>query len=121
MNAKRIVVVLAVLACVASVAVADPKVVGNGKWLHDKWIAIQRSESPRSMDLAVYDGFIIGVVQTAEFSAPQAFTIPEGTTLGQLFSTVGRYLESNPADWNTDAGVVVVKALQTRFPCPKNK
>jgi hypothetical protein len=118
MNMKRIVMVFAVLACVASLAVADSKAVGNAKWLHDKWIAIQRSEGPRSMDLAVYDGFVLGVVQSAVYATPQAFAIPEGTTLGQLFTTVGRYLESNPADWNADAGAVVVKALQTRFPCP---
>jgi hypothetical protein len=119
MNAKKIITIVAVLACVATIASADGKSVGNARWLHDKWVSIARTESPNTMDLAVYDGFVLGVVQVAEDVTPQAFKIPEGTTFGQLFTTVGRYLESHPDEWNADAGSVVVKALQHRYPCTK--
>ena len=112
---KRTITILAILALAATTAVADASI-GNAKWLHDKWMAIKGTEVTNTMDLAVYDGFVMGVVQVTQQSNPRAFAIPEGTTLGQLFTTVGGYLESHPDEWNADAGTVVVRALQHRFP-----
>ncbi|HEY9595026.1 MAG TPA: Rap1a/Tai family immunity protein [Spirochaetia bacterium] len=115
---KRIITILAILGLVATAAVADSSV-GNAKWLHDKWMAIKGTDVTNSMDLAVYDGFVMGVVQVAQHTNPSPFAIPEGTTLGQLFTTVGGYLESHPDEWSVEAGVVVVRALQHRYPSAK--
>ncbi len=112
---SRTVGILAVLLLIGGVASAD-KMVGNAQWLHEKWLSIQRPDVVNSMDLAVYDGFVIAAVQVAEHATPRAIEIPAGTTMGQVFSVVGKYLENHPDEWSSDACAVVVKALQRVYP-----
>ncbi|MGA2976396.1 MAG: Rap1a/Tai family immunity protein [Spirochaetia bacterium] len=118
MNIRKLIVVIAVFASASGVAFAQSSV-GNAKWLHAKCVEIQYPDTVNSVDLEFYDTFIIAVAQVAESSTPPAVAIPSGTTFGQVFATVGRYLENHPEDWNKDAGTVVIKALQIAYPSKK--
>jgi hypothetical protein len=106
------------LLLVGGVASAD-KAVGNAQWLHDKWTSTRATDMVNSMDLAVYDGFVIATAQVGENATPRAIEIPAGTTMGQIFGVVGTYLENHPDEWNSDAGTVVLKALQRVYPCKR--
>ncbi|MCX5841229.1 MAG: Rap1a/Tai family immunity protein [Deltaproteobacteria bacterium] len=115
MKIRKLTVVMIALVIVSGVAFAD-KSVGDARWLHEKWIGMHSSEACNPRDLTMFDGFVIAVAQVAENTMSHAIVIPWGTTFGQVFDVVGRYLENHPEDWNTDADTVVIKALQAAFP-----
>jgi hypothetical protein len=115
---RRVVLVLVVFIMAAGAAFADRNV-GKAQWLHEKWVGLQQPASSSSVDLAIYDTFVMGVAQTAESSLLNVISIPKGTTLGQVFGAVGSYLESHPEEWSLDAGAVVIKALRAVFPAKR--
>jgi hypothetical protein len=45
--------------------------------------------------------------------------IPNGVSIGQLVSVVGKYLRENPEQWNKDANAITAVALMKAFPCAK--
>ena len=115
---RKAVVIAALLAITVGTVFADVDV-GKGKWLHDKWVMLQRGDVVNPKDLALYDGFIIAVAQVAVNATPCEISIPQGTTLGQMFKAVGSYMDVHPEVWNLDAGAVVIRALKTAYSLKK--
>jgi hypothetical protein len=111
---RKAVMIAALLAITVGTVFADAYV-GKGKWLHDKWIMLQRTDIVNPKDLTLYDGFIIAVAQVAVNATPCEIAIPQGTTLGQMFEAVGTYMDVHPEVWNFDAGTVVIQALKTEY------
>jgi hypothetical protein len=118
MTIRKMTVVMIILAAVSGTAFADTSV-GDARWLHEKWCGIRSTDTCNPRDLTMFNGFVIAVAQMAENEMPFAIRIPFGTTFGQLFEVVGRYLDSHPEDWSADADTVVVKALKVAFPARK--
>lgn len=61
-------------------------------------------------------GYIIGVFD----SFGSSFCTGGGATVKQVSDVVHKYLRDNPAQRNMDASLLVMVALGTAFPCPKN-
>jgi hypothetical protein len=45
--------------------------------------------------------------------------LPNGVSIGQMTSVVGKYLKEHPERWNERANILVISALTNAFPCKK--
>jgi len=111
---RKAIMMIVLLSMAVGTGFADADV-GKGKWLHDKWLMLQRSDAVNPKDLTLYDGFVFAAAQVAVNSTPCEVTVPQGTTLGQMFRVVGTYLDVHPELWSRDAGSVVVEALKAAY------
>lgn len=72
---------------------------------------IQKSEQLQSSDYqnsAVLMGYVQGVCDTYD-------DLPEGVTIGQLVTIVGRYLDTHPEEWHLPGSIIVRKAMTEAF------
>jgi len=63
--------------------------------------------------LGQYTGFVIGV---ADLGDSVFFDMPTGTTAGQIYAVVAKYLKDHPEQWAKPAHELVVNALAEAFP-----
>jgi hypothetical protein len=63
-------------------------------------------------------GFVDGVASAIR---GKLACVPEGTTVGQEFAIVGKFLTEHPELWHENASYLVASALATSFPCRGNK
>jgi Rap1a immunity proteins len=59
-------------------------------------------------------GFVDGVASAIR---GKLACVPEGTTVGQEFAVVGKFLTDHPELWHDNASYLVASALATTFPC----
>ena len=95
---------------------------GTGQWLHDGWLASQKTEpsDQQISDVAhgwEYTGFVLGAANV--MSAAQWIDIPVNAALGQWLAVVGKYLDNHPGEWNLPAEVLVYRALHAVWPGKK--
>ena len=117
-----IVIVLTALVGVAGWAQSDDTF-GNGKWLHNGWIAAQKLHNGKGtlvfdsvVEGAEYMGYVIGVKMAIEEKANRLVAIPSTVTNGQIFAVVGSYVNAHPEQWDQRADRIVEMALTSKWP-----
>ena len=93
----------------------------SGDELIEYFDALNRTDTDKPRDgdwqkVGMLQGFMMGVSDTKR---GVAFCAPKGTSLGQLISITGEYLDNNPELWDRPAVDIAVKALSSAFPCKK--
>ena len=91
----------------------------SGDELIEYFDALNRTDTDKPRDgdwqkVGMLQGFVMGVSDTQR---GVAFCAPKGTSLGQLISITGEYLDNNPELWDRPAVDITVKALSSAFPC----
>jgi hypothetical protein len=91
----------------------------SGDELIEYFDALNRTDTDKPRDgdwqkVGMLQGFVMGVSDTQR---GVAFCAPKGTSLGQLISITGEYLDKNPELWDRPAVDITVKALSSAFPC----
>jgi hypothetical protein len=91
-------------------------VVLNGNDLVKNWKEYKKLDEGRIhnvSDAGYFMGYVSGIVDA--FHSEFLFNPPYGSTVGQLCSVVGKWLDNHPEEWNKPAGELVTKALQSAF------
>ena len=94
---------------------ATPPTTGNE--FVNQWKECKKSEAGQpwsAFDVGLYSGYVSGVAVAGQFIG--WFSYPDGTTKGQLYSVVGKWIDDHPERWNDPPLVIVTTALQKAFP-----
>jgi len=105
-----------VLSCNASAAFTNGNgsvAFTNGNELH-KWMTEWGKENGSRHSTGLFRGYVSGVVDTGNSIL---FCTGRGVTRGQYTDIVAKFLSNNPELWNNSASSIVIKALETAFPC----
>jgi len=87
----------------------------SGNELVQKLREYEKGDKDPTIDLqesAYYMGFVMGVYDATTY----AYNSPAGTTKGQIWAIVGKYLKENPEKWSEPAADLVRNALRKAFP-----
>jgi hypothetical protein len=102
---------LMVICCMAMLLVTPPAIAMTGKQLKDN--ADYGEKDPRSYSQGYFLGYVAGVAdETTTKSCP-----PGGVAYGQIAEVVRKYLKDHPEELHLDPNVLVLKAIQTAWPC----
>ncbi len=85
-------------------------------WEAHKRITAGSEQSKDYIAVNYFVGYVAGFSEATPFLRPGLYEIPKGTTMLQLCSVVGKYLEDHPEDWSWPAHILVVSALREAFP-----
>lgn len=114
---KKLFVLVVVLILVGAASWAQSNT-GTGQWLHGLWINYQKIHTTDKDWSAIADAKeYMGVVWGAAHVMRDANWIDlEGTTQGQMWAVVGKYLDDHPEQWNFSAEALVYLALYAVWP-----
>ncbi len=119
-------VALAFILCAAIVTIAVPTVSHAGYWdgfrLKEFSDADDRIDMGSSSSLKEADfqsaGWLFGYVAGVSDSlAGILFCPPDGISVGQALGIVKKFIRENPEELCMPAGMIVIKALSSAFPC----
>jgi len=121
---KKLSIIIVLIALVGAAGWAQSgDTFGNGKWLHNGWIAAQKLHNGNGtlvfdsvVEGAEYMGYVIGVKMAMEEETHRLVTIPTTVTNGQIFAVVGSYVNAHPEQWDQRADIIVEMALTSRWP-----
>ena len=93
----------------------------SGNEFVQKWQEMKKSEAGQSFNgfsAGVYAGYVNGISDAGE---GLYFTIPKGSTYGQICSVVGKWIDDHPERWADDSAIIVLAALKETFPLQKKR
>ena len=94
----------------------------SGNKLASKWRAYQRYDTGVGRNLDYGEGnYFMGYITGVYDATYWLYNSPDGITVGQMCSIVGKYLDEHPEEWNEPAWVLVRLALLEAFPKSKSK
>ena len=100
-------IILAGLATVASPATAQNPNSGNF------WLSLCQESHPSCT------GYLAAIGDFHSLSGLSLFCAPKTVTTGQMQAVVTKYLRDNPAELHEPFVVLIVRASQKAFPCPR--
>ena len=93
----------------------------DGNWLRPLALGydeVTRTSGTSDAAAAGQSGQYIGFVLGVSYSLSKgSFCAPDGTTEGQLFAVVSRWLARYPERWHERATDIILTALSEAFPC----
>ena len=104
---KRLICICAAVSLLA----ATPAIALNGDQLKNDGDKIEKA--PGSYSSGYFDGYVLGVLDLTQ----DRLCIAERVTMGQVLEVVRKYLKDHPEELHLRASDLVIKALQTAWPC----
>ena len=98
--------------CAAAILLAAPSAIAlTGSQLKEDGDKIETA--PGSYSSGYFDGYVLGVLDLTQ----ERLCIAERATMGQVLEVVRKYLKDHPEELHLRASDLVIKALQTAWPC----
>ena len=102
------------LICICAAAIllaASPAIALTGSQLKEDGDKIEKA--PGSYSSGYFDGYVLGVLDLTQ----GRLCIAERATTGEVLQVVIKYLKDHPEELHLRASDVVIKAVQTAWPC----